>query len=39
MDPQTDETVEDGHSLLNKFLKLMRPDVQANVYMELAKIK
>jgi hypothetical protein len=39
MDPQTDETVEDGHSLLNKVLKLMCPDVQANVYMELAKIK
>jgi len=38
-DPQTDETVEDGHSLLNKVLTLMCPDVQANVYMELSKIK
>jgi hypothetical protein len=38
-DPQTDETVKDGCSLLNKVLKLMHPDTQANVYMELAKIK
>jgi hypothetical protein len=38
-DPLTDEIVEDGHSLLNEVLKLMRPDVQANVYIELAKIK
>jgi hypothetical protein len=38
-DPQTDETVEDGCSLLNKVLKLMRSDVQANIYVELAKFK
>jgi hypothetical protein len=38
-DPLTDEIVEDGRLLLNEVLKLMRPDVQANVYMELAKIK
>jgi hypothetical protein len=38
-DPSTDKIVEDGCSLLNEILKLMRPDVQANVYMELAKIK
>jgi hypothetical protein len=38
-DPQTDELVKDGRSLLNKALKLMHPDVQANVYMELVKIK
>ncbi len=38
-DPQTDETVKDGCSLLNKVLKLMHPDVQANVYMEIAEIK
>ncbi len=37
--PQTDETFKDGCSLLNKVLKLIRPDVQANVYMELSKIK
>jgi hypothetical protein len=39
MDPQTDETVKYSCSLLNKALKLMCPDVQANVYMELEKIK
>jgi hypothetical protein len=39
MDLQTDETVKDGCSLLNEVLKLMCPDVQANVYVELAKIK
>ncbi len=38
-DPQTDETVKEGCSLLNKVLKLMHPDIQANVYMELAKVK
>jgi hypothetical protein len=31
--------VVDGCSLLNEALKLMRPDVQTNVYAELAKIK
>ncbi len=29
----------DGRSLLNEALKLMRPDVQTNVFAELAKIK
>jgi hypothetical protein len=33
------ETINDGHSLLHKVLKLMHPDVQTNVYSELAKIK
>jgi hypothetical protein len=37
--PQTNELVEDGRLLLNKALKLMHPDVQANVYMEIVKIK
>jgi hypothetical protein len=31
--------VLDGRLLLNEVLKLMRPDVQTNVYAELAKIK
>ena len=39
IDPITDEIVVDGCSLLNEALKLMRPDVQTNVYAELAKIK
>jgi hypothetical protein len=39
MDPQTDELVKDGRLLLNEALKLMHPDVQANVYMKLVKIK
>jgi hypothetical protein len=39
MEPQTNETVEDNHSLLNEALKLMRPDIQANVVMDFAKIK
>ncbi len=34
IDPLSDEI-----SLLNEALKLMRPDVQTNVYAELAKIK
>ena len=38
-DPLSDEIVVDGRSLLNETLKLMRPDVQTNVYAELAKIK
>jgi hypothetical protein len=38
-DPQTDELAKDGCLLLNEALKLMRPDVQVNVYMELVKIK
>ena len=39
IDPLTDEIVVDGCSLLNEALKLMRPNVQTNVYAELAKIK
>ncbi len=39
MDPQTDELLKDGCLLLNEALKLIYPDVQANVYMELVKIK
>ncbi len=38
-DPLPNETIDDGCSLLNKVLNLMRPDVQMNVYAELAKIK
>jgi hypothetical protein len=38
-DPLSEETIDDGHSLLNEVLKLMHPDVQTNVYAELAKIK
>ncbi len=39
IDPLSDEILVDGHLLLNKALKLMRPDVQTNVYAELTKIK
>ncbi len=39
VDPLPNETIDDGHSLLNEVLKLIRPDVQTNVYDELAKIK
>jgi hypothetical protein len=39
IDPLSDEIVVDGRSLLNEALKLMRPDIQMNVYAELAKIK
>ncbi len=38
-DPISDKIVTDGRYLLNKVLKLMRLDVQTNVYAELAKIK
>jgi hypothetical protein len=38
-DPISDKIVTNGHSLRNEVLKLMRPDVQTNVYAELAKIK
>ncbi len=38
-DPLPNEKIDDGCSLLHKVLKLMRPDVQTNVYSELAKIK
>jgi hypothetical protein len=37
-DPLPNETINDGCSLLNKVLKLIHPDVQTNVYAELAKI-
>ncbi len=33
------ETINDSRSLLNEVLRLIRPDVQTNVYAELAKIK
>jgi len=39
IDPLSDEIVVDSRLLLNEVLKLMRPDVQANIYAELAKIK
>jgi hypothetical protein len=38
-DPISDEVIMDGCSLLNIVLKLMRPNVQINVYTKLAKIK
>jgi hypothetical protein len=38
-DPFPNKTINDGHSLLHKVLKLMHPDVQTNVYSKLAKIK
>jgi hypothetical protein len=38
-DPLPNKTIDDGCSLLNEVFKLMRPDVQMNVYTELAKIK
>jgi hypothetical protein len=39
IDPISDEIITDGCSLLNEVLKLMCPDVQMDVYAELAKIK
>jgi hypothetical protein len=33
------KTIDDGRSLLNEVLKQIFPDVQTNVYAELAKIK
>jgi hypothetical protein len=39
IDSLSEETIDDGSSLLNEVLKLIRPDVQTNVYAELAKIK
>jgi len=39
IDPLSDEIMVDGRLLLNEALKLMCPDVQTNVYAELAKIK
>ena len=39
IDPIPNKTIDDGRSLLNEVLKLIRPDVQTNVYAELAKIK
>jgi hypothetical protein len=38
-DPLPNKTINDGCSLLNEVLKLICPDVQMNVYAELAKIK
>jgi len=38
-DTSLNETIDDGRSLLNEVLRLIRPDVQTNVYAELAKIK
>jgi hypothetical protein len=38
-DPLCNETIDDGHSFLNKVLKMMRLDIQTKVYAELAKIK
>jgi hypothetical protein len=39
IDPISDEIITSGRSLLNEVIKLMRPDVQTNVYTDLAKIK
>ena len=39
VDPLPNETIDDGRSFLNEVFKLIRPDVQTNVYAELAKIK
>jgi hypothetical protein len=39
IDPISDEIITDGCSLLSEVHKLMRPDVQMNIYAELAKIK
>jgi hypothetical protein len=36
-DPFSNKIIDDGCLLLNEVLKLMRPDVQTNVYAELAK--
>ena len=38
-DASLNETIDDGRSLLNEVLQLIHPDVQTNVYAELAKIK
>jgi hypothetical protein len=39
IDPISDEIITDGHSLLSQVLEPMHPDVQTNIYTELAKIK
>ena len=39
VNPLPNETIDDGCSLLNEVLKLIRLDIQTNVYAELAKIK
>ena len=39
INPLPNKTIDNGRSLLNEVLKLIRPDVQTNVYAELAKIK
>ncbi len=38
-DPLPNELIDDGYSLLHEVLKLMRPEVQTNVYSKLVKIK
>ena len=35
----SNKIIDDSCSLLNEVLKMMRPDVETNVYAELAKIK
>jgi hypothetical protein len=37
--PISDKIVTNGHSLINEALKLMRPDIEVNVYAEYVKIK
>lgn len=39
IDPLPNEIIDDGRSLLNEVPRLIHPDVQTNVYVELAKIK
>jgi hypothetical protein len=39
IDPLANEMIDGGRSLLNEVLRLIRPDVQTNVYAELGKIK
>jgi hypothetical protein len=39
IDPLANKTINDSRSLLNEVLRLIRPEVQSNVYAELAKIK
>jgi hypothetical protein len=39
VDSLPNKIIDDGRSLLNEVLKLIHPDIQTNVYAELAKIK
>jgi hypothetical protein len=39
IDSISDKILNDGCSIFNETFKLMRPDVQTNVYAKLAKIK